>query len=389
MFTSTSTPTPTTTTTHPDIFKDTIYHTRPVIKKAIADLSKEKVAELMNDCVKRNHIPIPLPIISDETLIKRFLDVYNFDLKVTDTQKMQRKIFYNILSGHFTNKVRVYSASKGHASAIDMWGDAQRLNLIRGCLGMINMDCPNFNENFLFLGIRNYIRMPGQFPVYVARMVYCHILSEPLRTTPTKIGNVYTGKVLDTSMGWGDRLVGAMTCPLVSEYVGCDPNKSLSPCYKAAYTMYKSARPSPFKFTPYVCGSEHEHSGMYKKEYYDAAFSSPPYLDIEQYKETTGQPGSKQAWSRYKTFDEFITKFIYKTIDLTLYSLKRGGIYAINVSAVCNPENKKETLSGKVIEYLSKKPGVIQKESLQFPIRNVKGGFVEGRSEIVYIFKKS
>jgi len=374
--------------TQPDIFKDTIYHTRPVIKKAIADLTKQTVAELMNDCVARNNIPVPLPIISDDILKKRFLDVYNFDMKITDTQQMQRKIFYNILSGYFTNKVRVYSASKGHASAVDMWGDSQRLGLIKGCLGMINMDCPNFNENFLFLSIRNYIRMPGQFPVYVARMVYCHLLSGPLRTTPT-IGGVYSGKVLDTSMGWGDRLVGAMTCPLVTEYVGCDPNKSLNQCYKNIYKMYKSVRPTAFKFTAYICGSEYTHPTMYKKEYYDAAFSSPPYLDIEQYKEITGSPGSKQAWLRYKTFDEFITKFIYKTIDNTLYSLKRGGVYAINVSAVCNPENRKETLSGKVIEYLTNKPGVTQKESLQFPIRNVKGGFVEGRSEIVYIFKKA
>jgi hypothetical protein len=133
--------------------------------------------------------------------------------------------------------------------------------------------------------------------------------------------------VLDPTMGWGGRLVGA--CALNSsssseknpsgfpkKYIGIDLNKSLEKPYSEMKEKLKEL------------GTKTEIQLMFKsaldvdysKLKYDMVYTSPPYYNIEIYKGTTKQ--SKEEWDEnfYKPLFEKTYKF-----------LENNGHYILNV----------------------------------------------------------
>lgn len=121
--------------------------------------------------------------------------------------------------------------------------------------------------------------------------------------------------ILDFTMGWGGRLVGA--CALdIPNYIGIDLNMDLKKPYQK---MVKKLKELGTK-TKIKLLFLNALSVDYSKLNYDMVFTSPPYYNIEIYKGTQRQ--TKKNWDDY---------FYKPLFEKTYRHLKRGGNYILNV----------------------------------------------------------
>ena len=121
--------------------------------------------------------------------------------------------------------------------------------------------------------------------------------------------------VLDFTMGWGGRLVGA--CVLnVPKYIGIDLNKKLENPYK---DMVKKVKELGTK-TEIQLIFKDCLTVDYSKFKYDMVFTSPPYFNIELYSGTKKR--DKEDW---------INNFYIPIFEKTYKYLQKGGLYILNV----------------------------------------------------------
>ncbi len=137
-----------------------------------------------------------------------------------------------------------------------------------------------------------------------------------------------SGAVLDTSAGFGGRLVGfiASRCKL---YVGIDPSPAqIDGNIKLARDLGADERVRLF-----TAPVEDVELGDFGKTRFDVAFTSPPYFMKELYDE--GTPEEKhQSWKRYPIAEAWRDKFLTPMIRLQYAALKRGGHALLNVNDV-------------------------------------------------------
>lgn len=153
------------------------------------------------------------------------------------------------------------------------------------------------------------------FRPIMAMEIYC-------RLKPTR--------VLDFTMGWGGRLVGACALGL-DAYYGVDLNVHLREPYKDLVSFLES---EPDHRTTIDVRFEDALHVDYSKMNYDCVFTSPPYYDLETYR------GSDKGI--YKTNEDWNNLFYRPLFRKTYASLKRDGSYCLNVpdyiyDSVCVP----------------------------------------------------
>lgn len=141
-----------------------------------------------------------------------------------------------------------------------------------------------------------------------------------------EIYNKYKPKsILDFTMGWGGRLVGA--CALnIPHYIGIDLNTKLKKPYEDM-TEELTKLGSKTKIDLYF---KDALSIDYSKLNYDMVFTSPPYYNIEIYNGTKKQ--SKEEWN-----ENFYIPIFTKT-----YKHMKHGYYILNIpievyETVCIP----------------------------------------------------
>ena len=138
-------------------------------------------------------------------------------------------------------------------------------------------------------------------------------------------------KVLDTSSGFGGRLLGFFTAKNTSEYVGIDPNTADS-CNRFIEFMQMRFGLNKEAYVNKI-GSEDftiENYPQYEN-YFDISFTSPPYFDTEKYSDS-----DTQSYKKFNTYDLWVDGFYRNTIYNSCNALKLDGVFAINISWVDN-----------------------------------------------------
>jgi hypothetical protein len=129
-------------------------------------------------------------------------------------------------------------------------------------------------------------------------------------------------KILDISSGWGDRLIGAMSCE-VDEYHGFDPNPCLHPNYQS---MIKFFQPTG----KYIIEEKPFEEAKLKDNYYDLIMTYPPYFDVEIYVSESDPASEKQSIS-HQSEKSWYQNFLMKWIKIGHQALKPQGILALNI----------------------------------------------------------
>jgi len=162
--------------------------------------------------------------------------------------------------------------------------------------------------------------------------------------------------VLDITMGWGGRMVGACALDL-PKYIGVDANRNLRPLLQsmAAFLRERSTTEIELYF-------QDARTLNYGEIEYDMVFTSPPYYNLEKYTGVRTWP-SKNKWD-----EEFYWPIFY----LAYKGLMPGGHFCVNVSG--------EIYSRAMVPLLGEAD-----EKYEFQ-RESRG--VERTPEYVYIWKK-
>lgn len=131
------------------------------------------------------------------------------------------------------------------------------------------------------------------------------------------------GVVLDTSTGYGGRLVGFLASDC-ERYIGFDPNK---PTYNA---NLKIASELGQHKTVELCNLPIEDANPKELGVLcDVAFTSPPYFTKEHYSED-----DTQSWVRYPTFKRWCKGFLLPMIQFQFDCLKPGAVSLVNIDNV-------------------------------------------------------
>lgn len=128
----------------------------------------------------------------------------------------------------------------------------------------------------------------------------------------------------DYSMGFGQRLLGAMAVNHSIRYVGIDPcarsvksNQNICNFYKENYPQFKNVEILQNGSEDYL---DPKYIGQIK-----LAFSSPPYYDLERYEEE-----KTQAYT--SGYENFLNNWWNSTVNNIRQLLKPDGILIINVA---------------------------------------------------------
>jgi hypothetical protein len=150
-----------------------------------------------------------------------------------------------------------------------------------------------------------------EFKPYLARQIYLDYCSEG-------------AKVLDPCSGWGGRLLGFASTGIGGEYFSTDPS---SRTYQGL-----------LKLKDFLLSAENISKPEIKlfnlpfedldvpENYFDFAFTSPPYFDTEIYSDE-----ETQASNRYTSIEEFNEKFLSVLIAKTMRSLKAEACFVLNI----------------------------------------------------------
>jgi len=187
-------------------------------------------------------------------------------------------------------------------------------------------------------------------------------------TTAAKLYNYLKPKcILDFTMGWGGRLVGAAILN-IPKYIGVDYNTNLEKPYNrmCEHLHLETTTEIELHFKDALTID-------YSKMDYDMVFTSPPYYNKEIY-------GGKKT---YKTNEEWDEKFYNPIFKATWDGLKKDGYYCLNIpqciyDKICVP------LFGEAVELIE-----LKKYSRIKPDRETKQFNVGQKyKEYIYIWKK-
>lgn len=231
---------------------------------------------------------------------------------------------YNGVSGHFNFIERMKCGGYNRVSPWAIWNGegmkkAEWQEKVRGFLSPLFRGV-NIRELISIKEYRFCFRLSST--VYTAPQFKVHVATQIIRKFSS------SGRVLDFSMGWGDRLAGFYTHPNPQFYIGTDPNNAMHKIYQQQCQYYSGLR----KISPIVlCDGQPAEDvawGEYPKV--DLIFTSPPYFYTELY--AKGQKyQNKQSWFRYKTYEDWFMNFLATTLEKTTERLDKGGFVAINI----------------------------------------------------------
>ena len=382
-------------------------------KNIVDNYDRKKVIEVLAHYIVNNKPTFPLRKISHDKMKKCFknlLDRDMSDLKIVrwgmtmidyivklkyDYDCTGEKCLYMIQLGHeyndassyFQQENRLKCNSYGYKGPLNAWVDLDALKKMNWTFWRPSMIGKNGIRSRDY---RSSMRVSGyvatQFKPHVAKVIY-------------QMNNAK--RILDTSCGWGDRLVGFYCTKGTEVYYGCDPNEHVYKAYKKQCIEYEKllgTKEEDIKIVEGIWvgideevdeGDENlgskgcayfeckgkKHVRIYNgcaedivlgadnvladnvladnvlaSGDFDLLFTSPPYFKTERYNEG-GNGEGLQSWKRYDTFDKWRDKFLYKMIQNVGMSLKIGGKIMLNI---VDPQikNKRYKVCDDMVEYV-------------------------------------
>ena len=127
------------------------------------------------------------------------------------------------------------------------------------------------------------------------------------------------GMVYDPCMGYGGRLLGAISSNKVKYYDGCDPSTDT---YNGLLKMASQLGGNTFINLNHI-GAE-DYKPVRK---FDLISTSPPYYDTEKY---SNEP--TQSYIKYPTYSQWLNGFLKGMLDNSINCLKTGGHIIINIA---------------------------------------------------------
>ena len=200
------------------------------------------------------------------------------------------------------------------------------------------------------------------------------------------------GTILDTSAGFGGRLVGALGSAVAAHYIGIDPNTpSLEGSRKLlamlARETFATLIPLPAEDVRIVDKPVKDGISIQRNSC-DFSFTSPPYFNKERYSDDPTQSGV-----RYPAADDWREKFLVPMMRLTFEALKPGAHAGINIADVL-VEGVRHPLGDWTV-LAGKRAGFEHVGTLDFPVGGsrrfggMKGTAKEEEStEPVFLFQK-
>jgi len=252
----------------------------------------------------------------------------------------------NKASNYYFQPYRV-KTKIGNWSHYSAWMDDEKRKKIMDVDKRIHRKNPKIigTVSGLQSAMRMYIGSINQFKPYIA---VCGVYK---KFKPKRI--------LDTSAGWGDRLIGAMVMNI--DYIGIDQNKELITPYKRMIKDFEDKTTSEVLMI-FKKSQDVDYSKLPK---YDLIFTSPPYFDLEKY----------EGMEIFKNKEEFIEKYWQPTIEKAYKYLENGGHVALNM-----PEEM----------YIALKPIIGNADSkIKMPIQNRFNWKGEApKFEYIYVWNK-
>ena len=277
------------------------------------DEERERLVEWLFNLIRSRDNAVPLHMWSDDMFNKIVSSLCDIDTNVTyqDGAYSLNNMGANILTQFFPEILDVVKSGK--ASPRDFFKDDKRL---LGYCKTVLKYCTSPLEMFKMMSFRGSSRCYNFRPA-TAKALY-------------ELYGKENSKVLDTSSGFGGRLLGFFTAKNTAEYVGIDPNTADS-CNK--FILYMSRYFTNKKAYVNKIGSEDftiENYPQYEN-YFDISFTSPPYFNIERYSDDI-----TQSHVKFNTYDAWVDGFYRNTIYNSCNSLKLDGVFAVNISWVDN-----------------------------------------------------
>ena len=253
----------------------------------------------------------PKDQITNEVIEK--YDDYKYEFQTCGQGLIDTPSTYNSCSDYFMNHLRLRCGSYGFKAPAQVWeeGTAKEIwssigGLWRGVNSTEDLSPKSVME---VLRLGTYIAT--QFKPIVAKVIY--------NMTDAKT-------VLDTSMGWGDRLAGFFASN-ATHYIGCDPNPNTFKVYSEMIREY--SKMSPGKTTQiYRCGAE--DLPWETIENVDCAFTSPPYFATERYNEG-GEFEKDQSWSKFAEYERWRDEFYLPVALNSFNALSEKGFLMTNI----------------------------------------------------------
>lgn len=229
-------------------------------------------------------------------------------LRCSEIQKFSaRTTLGNNVVDFFTFSERLHTKGKQNISFYDFWKNKKKISKLSYVKKMLEFyKTRNIEEIRKYKYIYNlYFSSISIFRPLMAMEIYCKVKAK---------------RILDFTMGWGGRLVGACALSL-DAYYGIDSNTNLEKPYKYMTDFLK-------KKENYKTDVKLFFTDALKVDYskfdYDTVFTSPPYYELEKYR-------------KMRLFDtdlEWENNFYKPLFQKTFDYLKPGGAYCLNVPEI-------------------------------------------------------
>ena len=244
---------------------------------------------------QKDQIAKKIKNISEEEAIRDYENLKKADLsKVTNETRIGNKFV-----DHFTFLERLETVSKKGMSYFEFIKDTE-YHKKKYIQNLLNYQKGDDKHVALYRVFKLHCGSIGLFKPLTAMEIYS-------RFKPKSI--------LDFTMGWGGRLVGA--CALdVPNYIGIDSNKQLKQPYQKMVKLLKQLGTQ----TKIKLIFKDALKVDYSKLDYDCVLTSPPYYNVEVYE------GMKP-----KKDDEWEQEFYIPIFLETYKHLKKNGYYILNI----------------------------------------------------------